>query len=149
MFDPDELAEIERLAAQAEHDGRAESARLLKGVLAKLRGLAGPAAEGPMPLFEEVLPPAARTPDPATAARVRAALERQERLRIRYRANRSGEVTVRRIRPFNIHFYDGQEYVEAYCELRASDRIFALANVEAVLDDEATAASPDAGGAAA
>ncbi|MFN2432525.1 MAG: helix-turn-helix transcriptional regulator [Gemmatimonadota bacterium] len=141
MFDREELAEVQRLADAAARDGRDASARVLAGLLTKLRTIAEAAPAGPLPLFEEVLPGLASAPDPGTASRVRRALERQEPLRIRYRANRTGEITTRRIRPFNIHFYDGQEYVEAFCELRQSDRIFALANVEEVLAEEA--APPD------
>lgn len=137
MFSPEELAEIERLATTARTAGRAESARTLDGLLAKLRALASAGTGAPrLTLFEEVLPVVEGPVLPGTAGRVRRALERQESLRIRYRANRSGEVTTRRIRPFNIHFYNGQEYVEAFCELRGSDRIFALGNIEEILDDQ-------------
>ena len=88
------------------------------------------------------------TPEPSTAVRVRHAVERQEPIRIRYRGNQSGEVTTRRVRPFNIHFYNGREYVEAFCELRGSDRIFALHNIEEILevDDETSAEVDPAGG---
>jgi predicted DNA-binding transcriptional regulator YafY len=137
MFSSEELAEIERLATAARTAGRAESARTLDELLAKLRALASTGTGAPgLTLFEEVLPVVETPVSPGTAGRVRRALERQEPLRIRYRANRSGEVTTRRIRPFNIHFYNGQEYVEAFCELRGSDRIFALGNIEEILDDE-------------
>jgi predicted DNA-binding transcriptional regulator YafY len=145
MFSSDELAEIERLASQAARAGRDASARTLGGLLSKLRALAGERdAAGRLSLFEEVLPLPDRPIEPETGLRVRRALERQEPIRIRYRGNRSGEVTTRRIRPFNIHFYTGQEYVEAFCELRGSDRIFALGNIEEILDEESTAAPPSA-----
>lgn len=144
MFDPEELAEVERLAREAHAGGRPASAQILEGLLAKLRSLSeGAGATGRLALFEEVLPTAERGAAPDTASRVRRALERQEPLNIRYRANRNGEITTRRIRPFNIHFYDGQEYVEAFCELRGSDRIFALANIEAIL--EPATGAPTAG----
>jgi predicted DNA-binding transcriptional regulator YafY len=136
MFDPEELAEIERLAAEARQAGREASARTLEGLGAKLRALGGEDSVATrLPLFEEVLPAADSPVTPRTATRVRRALERQEPIRIRYRANRTGEVTTRWIRPFNIHFYDGQEYVEAFCELRGADRIFALGSIEEVLDE--------------
>ncbi|HEY7530546.1 MAG TPA: WYL domain-containing protein, partial [Gemmatimonadota bacterium] len=113
------------------------AARVLEGLAAKLDALAGGApGAGTLALVEEVLPAGGPAPAPAVAARVRRAVERQEPIRIRYRANRSGDVTTRRIRPFNVHFYDGQEYVEAFCELRGSDRIFALGNIEDVVDGE-------------
>jgi predicted DNA-binding transcriptional regulator YafY len=138
MFRSEELAEVERLAAEAAAAGRDDSARVLEGLLEKLRALAADTPSTPerLVLFEEILPVAGAPALPATASRVRRALERQEPIRIRYRANRTGEVTTRRIRPFNIHFYDGQEYVEAFCELRGSDRIFALGNIEEIFDDE-------------
>ena len=137
MFEPEELTEVRRLAAVARLEGRAGEARVLEGLAAKLEALAGGApGAGTLALLEEVLPAAGAAPAPALAARVRRAVERQEPIRIRYRANRSGEVTTRRIRPFNVHFYDGQEYVEAFCELRGSDRIFALGNIEDVIEEE-------------
>ena len=40
------------------------------------------------------------------------------------------------IRPFNVHFYDGREYLEAHCELRRDDRVFAIGNIDAVLDED-------------
>jgi predicted DNA-binding transcriptional regulator YafY len=137
MFSSEEFAEIERLAATARQVGREASARTLEGLLVKLRAIAGvePPASRLM-LFEEILPLPDSPVAPGTVTRVRRALEHQEAIRIRYRANRSGEVTTRRIRPFNIHFYNGQEYVEAFCELRGSDRIFALSNIEEILNEE-------------
>jgi predicted DNA-binding transcriptional regulator YafY len=145
VFSSEELAEIQRLLAEARAAGRTESARTLAGVVAKLEALAGQSGSpAHLDLFEEVLPPP-ETCEPATRTLVRRALDRQEPIRIRYRANRSGEVTTRRIRPFNIHFYNGQEYVEAFCELRGSDRIFALASIERVLaeEDEPVDGSPE------
>jgi predicted DNA-binding transcriptional regulator YafY len=137
MFSSEELAEVERLAAAARQVGRETSARTLEQLLVKLRALAGgDAGLRGLTLFEEILPVADSPAAPGTATRVRRALESQEAIRIRYRATRSGEVTTRRIRPFNVHFYNGQEYVEAFCELRGSDRIFALANIEEILDEE-------------
>ena len=144
MFSSEELDEVERLTAAARQVGRESSARTLEGLLTKLRALAGGNASlSRLTLFEEVLPVAESPVAPATATRVRRALESQEPIRIRYRASRSGEVTTRRIRPFNVHFYNGQEYVEAFCELRGSDRIFALANIEEILDEEGPLAPPD------
>jgi predicted DNA-binding transcriptional regulator YafY len=57
-----------------------------------------------------------------------------ERVRIRYTSKSSGETTERVIRPFNIHFYDGREFLEAFCELRGADRLFAVAGIEAILE---------------
>jgi predicted DNA-binding transcriptional regulator YafY len=143
MFSSEELAEIERLAALARQEGREASARLLEELLLKLRAIAGvdPPTSRLM-LFEEILPLSGSPMAPGTVTRVRRALEQQEAIRIRYRANRDGEVTTRRIRPFNIHFYNGQEYVEAFCELRGSDRIFALSNIEEILDEEGSLPPP-------
>ena len=136
MFSPEELAEIRRLAEEASRSGDAGSTRVLTGLLAKLDALSAEEPEASrLSLFEEVLPAAESAAPPDTARRVRHALERQEPIRIRYRANTTGEITTRRIRPFNIHFYNGQEYVEAFCELRGADRIFVLANIEEILDD--------------
>jgi predicted DNA-binding transcriptional regulator YafY len=143
MFSSEELAEVERLAAAARQVGRESSARTLEELLAKMRAVAGGDATRGLTLFEEVLPVADGPATPETAKRVRRALESQEAIRIRYRATRSGEVTTRRIRPFNVHFYNGQEYVEAFCELRGSDRIFALANIEEILDEEGSPPPPD------
>ncbi len=121
LFHPDEIAELRRVADEAALAGGEASAATLRSLLAKLEALAPTVTTArPLDLFEEVLPLPDRGTEPATAASVRRALERQEPIRIRYRANRSGERTTRRIRPFNIHFYDGQEYVEAFCELRGS-----------------------------
>lgn len=149
MFNSEEVAEIGRLTEEARLAGNEASARTLRGILQKVQALVGsaPAGSARLELFEEVLPLAECPPHSAAAAEVRRALERQESIRIRYRANRTGEVTQRRIRPFNIHFYNGQEYVEAFCELRGSDRIFALGNIEEILDpspDSATGAEPAA-----
>jgi predicted DNA-binding transcriptional regulator YafY len=143
MFSFEELAEVERLATAARQVGRESSARTLEELLAKMRALAGGDATRGLTLFEEILPVADSPAAPGTAKRVRRALESQETIRIRYRAARSGEVTTRRIRPFNVHFYNGQEYVEAFCELRGSDRIFALANIEEILDEEGAPPPPD------
>lgn len=141
MFEPEELSEVRRLAAVARLEGRSAEARVLEGLAAKLDALAGGApGAGTLALVEEVLPAAGAAPAPGLAARVRRAIDSQEPIRIRYRANRSGEITTRRIRPFNVHFYDGQEYVEAFCELRGSDRIFALGNIQDVIEEEGAAA---------
>jgi predicted DNA-binding transcriptional regulator YafY len=141
MFTADELTLVERLAAETRAEGREDMAGALDALAAKLRALeAGRAsAGGRLTLFEEVLPLPSAAAAPETVLQVRRALEREEPIRIRYRGNRSGEVTLRRIRPFNIHFYNGQEYVEAFCELRGADRIFALANIEEILEPEAAA----------
>lgn len=145
MFNADEVSAIEDLAEQARAQGQDRRARTLEGLLVKLRTLAAePAGSTRLELFEEVLPLAGEAAEPTLASRVRRALDRQEPIRIRYRANRDDQVTTRRIRPFNIHFYDGREYVEAFCELRGADRIFALDNIEEVLEElPAPATVPD------
>jgi predicted DNA-binding transcriptional regulator YafY len=137
VFTFEEVAEIRRLAEEARQEAREDSARTLNAVLAKLEALSGlRASRDPLELFEEVLPVPERAVDPAILTAVRRAMEHAQPIRIRYRANRTGEVTTRSIRPFNIHFYNGQEYVEAYCELRGADRIFALGNIEQILGGE-------------
>lgn len=144
MFTPEELAEISRLLDQAERSGREAAARTLRDALSKMEALAGRVA-GPiqrMALFEEVLPVPGSMADPDASGRLRRALERGERVLIRYRANRTGEITTRYIRPFNIHFYDGHEYVEAFCELRGADRIFAIGNIEDILEASGSADRP-------
>jgi len=74
-----------------------------------------------------------RESDPEIAARVRQAVQGAERLSIRYTARTTGATTERVVRPWNIHFYDGREYLEAFCELRGEDRVFAVGNIEAIL----------------
>mgnify|MGYP006179703657 CR=1 FL=1 len=69
--------------------------------------------------------------------RIRRAIGGEERLRIRYTARSTGETTERTVRPFNVHFYDGHEYLEAFCELRGADRVFAVGSIERVLEEAA------------
>lgn len=72
--------------------------------------------------------------DPSVAETVQRAIDESGRVAIRYTARSTGETTERVVRPFNVHFYDGREYLEAYCELRKADRVFAMGNIEAILD---------------
>lgn len=125
--------ERERLLALIEDARRVDATdTLLASLSAKLKAGGGPAFARYSELFE----PGGK-PDPAIAARVREAVETSQRLRIRYTARSSGETTERVVRPFNIHFYDGQEYLEAFCELREADRLFALASIDAILTEPA------------
>ena len=62
--------------------------------------------------------------------RIQRAVDSATRLSIRYTARSTGETTDRVVRPFNVHFYDGREYLEAFCELRGADRVFAIGNIE-------------------
>lgn len=104
---------------------------------AVLASLAAKLAAGGGPSFEkyvEVLEPAGES-DPEIGRRVREAVANGERLSIRYTARSTGETTRRVVRPFNIHFYDGREYLEAFCELRGADRVFAVGNIEAILHE--------------
>ena len=125
--------ERERLLALIEEARRADAAdTVLASLAAKLKAGGGPAFARYSELLE-----AGGKPDPDVAARVREAVETSRRLRIRYTSRSSGETTERIVRPFNIHFYDGQEYLEAFCELRDADRLFAVASIEAILTEEA------------
>ena len=102
---------------------------VLAALAAKLTAGGGPA----FARYSELLD-ASGEMDPAISRRVRDAVDFAERLRIRYTSKSSGETTERVIRPFNIHFYDGREYLEAFCELRGADRLFAVAGIEAILE---------------
>lgn len=107
-----------------------------------LAALAARLAVGGGPSFarySEVLAPAGAV-DPAVLERVQAAVAAAERLRIRYTARSTGETTDRVVRPFNVHFYDGREYLEAFCELRGADRVFAVGGIESILPLDADAA---------
>lgn len=130
------LQERERLLALVEEARRIDASdTVLASLAAKLKAGGGPSFARYSELLETV-----GEPDPAIAARVRQAVETAGRLRIRY-TSRSGETTERVVRPFNIHFYDGQEYLEAFCELREADRLFAVTSIEAILGDPAEVAS--------
>ena len=97
-----------------------------------LASLAARLAAGGGPSFAkyaEVLEPGV-DPDPDIVDRIRRAVASASRLSIRYTARSTGETTDRVVRPFNIHFYDGREYLEAFCELRGADRVFAVGNIE-------------------
>jgi len=126
-----ELTEQERerlrgLVEEAQREAPGDS--VLASLAAKLKAGGGPS----FARYSELLDAGGRA-DPEIAARVREAVEAAGRLRIRYTSRSSGETTERVVRPFNIHFYDGQEYLEAFCELRGADRLFALGSIEAIL----------------
>lgn len=117
----------------------------LKGLVERARGedpddtvlgaLAAKLVAGGGPTFAkyaEILE-AGAVVDPAILERVQQAVTAAERLRIRYSARSTGETTERVVRPFNVHFHDGREYLEAFCELRGADRVFAVGNIEAIL----------------
>lgn len=127
-----ELTEKERARLKALVDrARREDPddAVLAELAAKLIAGGGPA----FAKYVEVLEPTGES-DPGIAEAVRAAVEGAERIAIRYTASSTGETTERVVRPFNVHFYDGREYLEAYCELRKADRVFAVGNIEAILD---------------
>lgn len=122
--------ERERLLALVEAARRDDSGDpVLAALAAKLTAGGGPA----FARYSEVLDAGGET-NPEISRRVRGAVDAAERLRIRYTSMSSGETTERVVRPFNIHFYDGREYLEAFCELRGADRLFAVASIEAILD---------------
>jgi predicted DNA-binding transcriptional regulator YafY len=123
--------ERERLLALVEDARRGEASDdLLASLAAKLKAGGGPA----FARYSELLDAGGKL-DPAIASRVREAVETSQRIRIRYTSRSSGATTERVIRPFNIHFYDGQEYLEAFCELRGADRLFAMASIDAILNE--------------
>lgn len=132
-----ERAELKALVDEARH-ARPDDP-LLADLAAKLAAGGGPA----FAKWVEVLEAGGET-DPAILDRVRRAIAREERLTIRYTARTTGETTERTVRPFNIHFYDGREYLEAFCELRGADRVFAVGNIESILApvDEIRAEGP-------
>lgn len=123
--------ERERLLALVEEARREDAAdTLLASLAAKLKAGGGPSFARYSELLES-----GGEPDPQIAARVREAVETSSPLRIRYTSRSSGETTERVVRPFNVHFYDGREYLEAFCELRDADRLFAMAGIDAVLTE--------------
>jgi predicted DNA-binding transcriptional regulator YafY len=123
--------ERERLLALVEEARRDDAAdTVLASLAAKLKAGGGPAFARYSELLES-----GGEPDPQVAARVRDAVETSSPIRIRYTSRSSGETTERVVRPFNVHFYDGREYLEAFCELRDADRLFAIAGIEAILTE--------------
>jgi predicted DNA-binding transcriptional regulator YafY len=123
--------ERERILALIETARRDDpSDPVLASLAVKLKAGGGPA----FARYSELLEGGGKS-DPAIASRVRQAVETAQRIRIRYTSRSSGETTERVVRPFNIHFYDGQEYLEAFCELRDADRLFAIANIDAILNE--------------
>lgn len=124
-----ELERMRELVAEARRASPDDER--LAAIEAKLVAGSGPT----FAKYAELLEPA-RSSDPDVLRRVRAAIAADARLGIRYTARTTGETTERVIRPFNVHFYDGREYLEAYCELRRDDRVFAIGNIDAVLDED-------------
>lgn len=122
--------ERERLRQLVDDARRAGEDPLLASLAAKLAAGGGPA----FAKYAEVLDAGAEA-DPVISERVRAAVRQGRRLAIRYRSRSTGETTERVVRPFNVHFYDGREYLEAYCELRQADRVFAVGSIETILAD--------------
>jgi predicted DNA-binding transcriptional regulator YafY len=114
------------LVDEARRDDAADS--VLASLAVKLKAGGGPSFARYSELLES-----GGDPDPQIAARIRDAVETSSPIRIRYTSRSSGETTERVVRPFNIHFYDGREYLEAFCELRDADRLFAMAGIEAIL----------------
>lgn len=120
--------ERERLRELVDRARRGGDEPLLASLAAKLAAGGGPT----FAKYAEVLEPGSES-DPVISAEVRSAVRQARRLAIRYRARSTGERTERVVRPFNVHFYDGREYLEAYCELRRADRVFAVGSIEAIL----------------
>ncbi len=118
-----ERARLRALVERAREDDPADE--VLAGLAARLAAGGGPS----FAKYAEVLEPGT-DPDPDIMERVRSAVAGSNRLAIRYTARSTGETTERVIRPFNVHFYDGREYLEAFCELRGADRVFAVGNIE-------------------
>ena len=131
-----EQARLRELIEEARRD-RADDP-LLASLAAKLAAGSGPS----FAKYAEILEPGAEA-DPVVAEEVRSAVREGRRLSIRYTAISTGETTERVVRPFNVHFYDGREYLEAYCELRQADRVFAVGSIESVLPLPEDAARAD------
>jgi proteasome accessory factor C len=125
-----ELTERERarLRELVEAARRESDEPVLASLAARLAAGGGPS----FAKYSELLEPGAEA-DPAVLDAVRGAVQEGGRLAIRYVARTTGETTERVVRPFNIHFYDGREYLEAYCELRQADRVFAIGAIDAIL----------------
>ena len=71
---------------------------------------------------------------PGVHEQVVGALERGNRLRIRYYAHTTGETTERVIRPYEIIDDPYGPYLFSYCELREAERYFRLDGIEAILE---------------
>lgn len=131
--------ERERLLALIEEARREDAGdTVLASLAVKLKAGGGPA----FARYSELLDAGGKS-DPAIAGRIREAVESAQKIRIRYTSRSSGETTERVVRPFNVHFYNGQEYLEAFCELRDADRLFAIANIDAILSESAVGTSWD------
>lgn len=144
ILGPMELTERERarlktLVERAREEDPGDD--VLAALAARLAAGGGPS----FAKYAEVLEPGV-DPDPDIVERIRRAVASAGRLSIRYTARSTGETTDRVVRPFNVHFYDGREYLEAFCELRGADRVFAIGNIEDARDapeeDEAAGARP-------
>jgi len=136
-----ELTERERHVLR----GLVEDARIERPDDPVLTRLAVRLAAGGGPAFAkyaEVLETAGDV-EPDISAAVREAISNGARLAIRYAARSTGETTQRVVRPFNVHFYDGREYLEAFCELRGADRVFAMGNIEAIRPVDGVSAEED------
>lgn len=118
-----ERARLRELVERAREEDPSDD--VLAGLAARLAAGGGPS----FAKYAEVLEPGT-DPDPEILERIRSAVAASHRLAIRYTARSTGETTERVVRPFNVHFYDGREYLEAFCELRGADRVFAVGNIE-------------------
>lgn len=120
-----ERARLRELVEAARREG---DEPVLASLAARLAAGGGPS----FAKYAELLEPGAEA-EPVVLEAVRSAVHEGRRLAIRYVARTTGETTERVVRPFNIHFYDGREYLEAYCELRQADRVFAIGAIDAIL----------------
>ena len=118
-----ERARLKSLVERAREEDPEDD--VLAALAARLAAGGGPA----FAKYAEVLEPGV-DPDPDIVDRIQRAVDSATRLSIRYTARSTGETTDRVVRPFNVHFYDGREYLEAFCELRGADRVFAIGNIE-------------------
>ena len=107
-----ELERLRSLVAEARR--RAPEDVHLASLESKLAVGAGPQ----FAKYAELIEPSVRS-DPDILGRVRDAIREGARLGIRYTARTTGETTERVVRPFNVHFYDGREYLEAYVKAHA------------------------------
>ncbi|MFL5291891.1 MAG: helix-turn-helix transcriptional regulator [Myxococcales bacterium] len=87
-----------------------------------------------------------RPGDPGRAAKLSTladAVARRKRVKLRYRAQSTGEVTEREVDPYGLAFRHGAWKLVGYCHLRTDQRVFALDRVEWLDVNEQKPAQPD------
>ncbi|MFL5424571.1 MAG: WYL domain-containing protein, partial [Myxococcales bacterium] len=87
-----------------------------------------------------------RPGDPGRAAKLSTladAVARRKRVKLRYRAQSTGEVTEREVDPYGLAFRHGAWKLVGYCHLRTDQRVFALDRMESLEVNEQKPAQPD------